>query len=80
MTELSSKDKKALALLYEYPEFKALIKWNELKIISAGQQIINVVMGQPGSSERVAMLQGQATAHRLMLLEIKKIHKDNHQD
>jgi hypothetical protein len=37
-------------------------------------------MGQPGSSERVAMLQGQAEAHRLMLLEIKKIHKDNHED
>jgi hypothetical protein len=80
MTGLSSKDKQALATLYEYPEFKALIKWNENKVNSIGQQIINVVMGQPGSSERVAMLQGQAEAHRLMLLEIKKIHKDNHED
>jgi hypothetical protein len=80
MAGLSSKDKQALATLYEYPEFKSLIKWNELKVNTIGQQIINVVMGQPGSSERVAMLQGQAEAHHLMLLEIKKIHKDNHED
>ena len=77
MTGLSDKDKQALATLYEYPEFKSLVKWNELKQAAVGTQIIGVVMGQPGSSERVAMLQGQAEAHRLMLLEIKKIHKDN---
>jgi hypothetical protein len=77
MTGLNSKDKQALATLYEYPEYKALIKWNETKINEIGSQIISVVMGQPGSSERVAMLQGQANAHRFMLLELKKIHKDN---
>jgi hypothetical protein len=77
MTGLSDKDKQALATLYEYPEFKALVKWNELKRTQIGSQIIGVTMGQPGSSERVAMLQGQAEAHRFMLLEIKKIHKDN---
>lgn len=80
MAGLSSKDKQALALLYEYPEFKSLEKWNESKMAEIGNQIINVVMGVPGSSERVAMLQGQANAHRIMLLELKKIHKDHHQD
>ena len=77
MTGLSDKDKQALATLYESPEIKALVKWKELKRTQIGSQIIGVTMGQPGSSERVAMLQGQAEAHRFMLLEIKKIHKDN---
>jgi len=77
MTGLSDKDKQAFATLYEYTEIKDIVKWNELKRTQIGSQIIGVTMGQPGSSERVAMLQGQAEAHRFMLLEIKKIHKDN---
>ena len=76
MAELNAKDKEALALLYERPEFKSLVKWNELKRRAFLDQIVQVTMGQPGSSERVAMLQGQAYAHQLMLLELKKIHKE----
>lgn len=76
MAGLSHKVKEDLARLYEYPEFKALEKWNENKRQSCADQTITVPMGQPGSSERIAMLQGQAEAHRLMLLELRKIHKD----
>jgi hypothetical protein len=76
MSGLSSKDKQALALLYEYPEFKALERWNEYHRQKCATQMIGVVMGQPGSSERIAMLQGQAEAHRVMLEELRKIHKE----
>ena len=76
MTGLPLKIKEDLARLYDYPEFKSLIKWNELKRQSCAEQMINVVMGTPGSSERIAMLQGQAEAHKLMLFELKKINKD----
>jgi hypothetical protein len=76
MAELSSKIKEQLALLYERPEFKALEAWNNLKQQACMEQMIGVVMGQLGSSERIAMLQGQAEAHRLMLLELRKIHKE----
>ena len=76
MAEIPPKIKEALATLYDYPEFKALEKWSELKRIDCADQLIRVPMGTPGSSERVAMLQGQAEAHRVMLLELRKIHKD----
>lgn len=75
-----AKIKQALALLYEYPEFKALEKWNELHRADCANQIIGVNMGLPGASERVSMIQGQAEAHRIMLLELKKIHKDMSKD
>ena len=80
MAGLSSKHKQNLALLYEYPEFKSLEAWNEAKTATIGEQLIAVDMSQPGSSERVAMLQGQANAHKVMLLELKKIHKEHHID
>jgi hypothetical protein len=70
------KTKEALALLYERPEFKALEKWSEIKRLKCAEELLNVNMGVPGASERIAMLQGQAEAHRVMLLELKKIHKD----
>lgn len=76
MAELSPKDKEALALLYERPEFKSLVRWNEVKRSNFATQILKVDMGSTGSSERVAFLQGQAYAHELMLLELKKIHKE----
>lgn len=77
MTELSSKDKQALALLYEFNEYKALVKWSELKRLTVAAQILKVDMSQPGSPERVSFLQGEAYAHEYMLKEVKKIHKDN---
>lgn len=80
MTVLNPKDKEALALLYEYQEFKALVKWNEVKRQTFADQILKVDMGSVGSSERVAFLQGQAYAHELMLLELKKIHKEQTKD
>lgn len=76
MVGLSAKHKEALALLYEYPEFKALEAWNRYKQAKCAEHIMNVDMGAPGATERVSMLQGQAKAHELMLLELKKIHKD----
>lgn len=76
MSNLSPKIKEALALLYDYPEFKALEKWNELKRQHCAELMIGVNMGLPGASEKIAMLQGQAEAHRIMLLELKKIHKE----
>lgn len=76
MAELPAKDKEALALLYERPEFKSLQKWNDTKRLVFSEQLLKVDMSAPGSSERVSFLQGQAYAHELMLLELKKIHKD----
>ena len=76
MAGLTPKIKEALALLYEYPEFKALEAWNKYHAAKCMEQMVKVIMGQPGSSERIAMLQGQATAHSLMLEEIRKIHKE----
>lgn len=76
MAELPPKVKEALALLYERPEFKSLEKWNEIKRFGFANQILKVDMSTEGSSERVAFLQGQAYAHELMLLELKKIHKE----
>lgn len=76
MIELTAKDKEALALLYERPEFKVFKKWSELKRAECAERLLNVPMNEPGSSERVAMLQGQALSHSLALLELKKIHKD----
>lgn len=77
MAELPSKIKEALALLYEYPEFKALEKWNAAKRQAFAEQILKVDMQhETGADKRVAFLQGQAYAHELMLLELKKIHKD----
>lgn len=80
MAVLTSKDKEALALLYDKPEFKTLIKWSEIKRLRCAEELLNVNMGQEGSSERIAMLQGQAEAHRIMLLELKKIHKQMTKD
>lgn len=80
MAGLTSQDKENLALLYERPEFKALQKWSELKRLQCAEAIFGVAMGTPGSSERIAMIQGQATAHEVMLLELKKIHKEQTKD
>lgn len=77
MAELSSKDKQALALLYEYPEYKSFQKWSELKRLTMAAQILKVDMSTPGSAERIAFLQGQAYAHEFSLLELKNIHKVN---
>ena len=80
MAELSSKDKEALALLYERPEFKSFVKWSELKRQKCAEELLKVPMGDPGSSERIAMLQGQAYAHEISLLELRKIHKEQTKD
>lgn len=80
MAELPSKDKEALATLYDYPEFKALQRWSEMKRLKCAEQILGVDMSSVGSSERIAMLQGQAHAHEIMLLELKKIHKQTTKD
>ena len=76
MAGLSSKDKLNLAILYEYTEFSSLRKWSEWKRAKCAEQILGVDMGSPGASERIAMIQGQAYAHEVMLLELKKIHKE----
>ena len=76
MAGIPRKIKENLALLYEYPEFKALEKWNQIKRANLADQILGVDMSAEGADKRVAMLQGQALAHGLMLLELKKIHKD----
>jgi hypothetical protein len=76
MINIPPKIKEQLALLYDYPEFKALEKWSELHRQACADQMIGVPMGEQGSSERIAMLQGQAEAHKIMLLELCKIHKD----
>ena len=76
MSGIAPKVKEALALLYEYPEFKALEKWSEAKRAQVAEQLLAVTMGVAGSSERIAMLQGQAYAHEVMLKELRKIHKD----
>lgn len=80
MAELNSKDKVELALLYERPEFKSLAKWNAIKRQVFAEQLLKVDMGSAGSSERAAFLQGQAYAHEFMLMEIKKIHKQQTKD
>lgn len=80
MTGLTSKDKEDLALLYERPEFRALKKWSDIKKLKCAEELLKVPMGTQGSSERIAMLQGQAYAHEIMFLELKKIHKDLDKD
>lgn len=80
MAELSPKAKEALALLYDYPEFKALEIWNQVKREALASQILKIDMSSRGSSERIAFLQGQACAHEFMLLELKKIHKEQSAD
>lgn len=80
MANIPPKIKADLALLYEYPEFKALEKWSDLKRVAVAEQMLKVNMGDPGASEQIAMLQGQAYAHSVMLLELRKIHKDNLKD
>lgn len=76
MAELPPKIKEALALLYERPEFKALEKWSENKRLEVAEIILNTDMSSNGADKKVAMLQGQAYAHKIMLLELRKIHKD----
>lgn len=80
MLKIPPKIKEQLALLYDRPEYKALEKWSEMHRLECTEQMTQVVMGQPGSSERIAMLQGQAEAHRIMLLELKKFHKEQTKD
>lgn len=80
MAELSPKIKEALALLYDYPEFKALEAWNEVKANKFLEQILKIDMSSHGADKRVAMLQGQVLSHRLMLEEIRKIHKEQSAD
>lgn len=76
MAELAQKTKEALALLYERSEFKALEKWSEIKRLEAAEMILNTDMSNNGADKKVALLQGQAYAHKVMLLELRKIHKD----
>lgn len=76
MSGIAPKVKEDLARLYEYPEFKALEKWNESKRSGFAEAILKVNMQDSGSAKRIAFLQGQAYAHELMLLELRKIHKE----
>lgn len=76
MVELNPKIKEALALLYDRPEFKALEKWSEAKRLECAELILKTDMSSTGASHKIAMLQGQAYAHNVMLLELRKIHKD----
>jgi len=77
MINLSPKIKEALALLYDYPEFKALEQWSEHKASELLEQILGIDMSSPGADKRVAMIQGQVMAHRFMLKEVKKIYKEH---
>lgn len=74
-TELNSKDKFNLAHFYETEDFKSFTRLCDNKRLFIAEQILKVSMGEPGSSERVALLQGQFAALDFLLLEIKKIHK-----
>jgi hypothetical protein len=76
MAGLSRKDKEDLALIYELPEFKALKRWNDVKRLKSMESVMKVNMQDERAETRVAFLQGQAYAHELMLLELKKIHKE----
>lgn len=80
MAGISKQDKENLALLYERPEFKSLQKWNDSKRSTFADQVLKIDMSDKGSSQRVAFLQGQAYAHELMLLELRKIHKEQTKD
>lgn len=75
MKGLTAKDRQALAVLHDYPEYRALKKWSELKANQITNQLVNINMGVPGATEQVAMLQGQVLAHGNMLKEVDKIAK-----
>jgi hypothetical protein len=72
---LTVKERQALAVLHDYPEWKVLEKWSNLKALQVTGQIVGVDMSEQGSDKRVAMLQGQILAHGNMLKEINKIAK-----
>jgi len=80
MSVIPPKVKEGLARLYDDPDYKYLEQWNEIKASEFLEQVLGVDMSSLGADKRVAMLQGQVLAHRLMLLEIKKIHKENVKD
>lgn len=72
---MTPKIKSDLAYLYELEEFKSFKKFCDMKRTKTAEQVLSVDMGAPGSSERVAMLQGQAFALEYLLLELKNLHK-----
>jgi hypothetical protein len=76
---LLPKDRAALAYIYELDEFKSFKKLCLTKRAKIADQIIGCDMSQPGSSERISMLQGQAIALEFILLEIKNYHKQEMQ-
>lgn len=77
MARLTPKDKLGLAYIYELDEFKSLTHLCDDKRMRAATEMLSIDMSQPGSSNRVSMLQGQIYAFEMLLLEIKKIHKDS---
>lgn len=75
MAGLSVKDKEALSYLYELPEFSSFKKWCRTKRLRVAELLMQQDMSAPGSQQKVAMLQGQAYAFEVLLLELQKIHK-----
>lgn len=77
MAGLTLKEKAALALMYELPEFKAFKRWCLVKRQKVAELIIQTDMSSPGAAEQIAMLQGQAYALEMILLEWQKYHKQD---
>lgn len=72
---MTPKIKSDLAYLYELDEFKSFKKFCDIKRMKAAEKVLNIDMSSAGSSEKVAMLQGQTLALEYIFLEIKNIHK-----
>lgn len=76
MAAIPPQVKADLALLYELPQFKSFVKYCRIKRLVAAERLLQINMKEPGSSEEIASLQGQAFVFQFLEADLRKIHKD----
>ena len=70
MTELNSKDRIELAMIFESPTYKSLKKWLENERLNIATKLL---VWPAEDVKEIAKFQGQAEAFKNLHLELKKI-------
>lgn len=76
MAGLTSKNKEELAYIYELDEFRSFKKLCSNKRANLATKILGLDPSQPDFPTQAAMLQGQYYALEYLLLEMKKLSKN----
>lgn len=72
---MNSKDKEALAYLYELEQYRALVKLCAQTRKSIADKLLVLDMSTPGTERQVTFLQGQAFSLDSLLKKVEQIHK-----